>query len=116
MIPLRRYFIWFFVLCFLFTCICGVLAALMPRGMGGILTAVPYLVAMIWVLFKFLKQQKRAPTQTERKRFTLGFSLIFWGYNLLGYWVEFISSHGAIQRFGKTCCSICKTRNLWQWC
>ena len=84
MIPLRRYFIWFFVLCFLFTCICGVLAALMPRGMGGILTAVPYLVAMIWVLLKFLKQQKRAPTQAERKKFTLGFSLIFWGYNLLG--------------------------------
>lgn len=84
MIPLRRYFIWFFVLCFLFTCICGVLAALMPRGMGSILTIVPYLVAMIWVLFKFLKQQKRAPTQAERKQLTLGFSLIFWGYNLLG--------------------------------
>ena len=51
--------------------------------MGAVLTVVPYLVAMIWILFKFLKQQKRAPTQSERKKFTLGFSLIYWGYNLL---------------------------------
>jgi hypothetical protein len=45
--------------------------------MGAVLTAVPYLVAMIWVLLKFIKQQRRAPTQAERKKFTLGFSLIF---------------------------------------
>lgn len=83
MLPLTRYFIWFFIICFIFTCICGVLAALMPTGMGTVLTIVPYLVAMIWILFKFLKQQKRAPTQSERKKFTLGFSLIYWGYNLL---------------------------------
>lgn len=50
--------------------------------MGAVLTMVPYLVAMIWVLFKFLRQNRRAPTQTERKKITLGFSLIFWGYNL----------------------------------
>ena len=83
MLPLTRYFIWFFIICFIFTCICGVLAALMPTGMGAVLTVVPYLVAMIWILFKFLKQQKRAPTQSERKKFTLVFSLIYWGYNLL---------------------------------
>lgn len=83
MLPLTRYFIWFFIICFIFTCICGVLAALMPTGMGAVLTVVPYLVAMIWILFKFLKQQKRAPMQSERKKFTLGFSLIYWGYNLL---------------------------------
>ncbi|WP_299149898.1 ABZJ_00895 family protein [uncultured Acinetobacter sp.] len=82
MVPLTRYFLWFFFLCFVFTCICGVLAALLPTGMGAILTIVPYLVAMIWVLFKFLKQQRRAPSATERKKFSLGFSLIYWGYNL----------------------------------
>jgi len=54
----------------------------MPTGMGAVLTIVPYLVAMIWVLFKFLKKEQRAPTQAERKKFTLGFSLIYWGYNL----------------------------------
>lgn len=54
----------------------------MPTGMGAVLTIVPYLVAMIWVLFKFLKKEQRAPTQVERKKFTLGFSLIYWGYNL----------------------------------
>jgi len=50
--------------------------------MGGILTIVPYLAAMILVLYKFLKQQRRAPTLQEQKRISLGFSLIFWGYNL----------------------------------
>ena len=82
MLSLTRYFLWFFFLCFIFSCVCGVLAALLPTGLGGVLTAVPYLVAMIWVLQKFIKQQRRAPTQAERKKFTLGFSLIFWGYNL----------------------------------
>ncbi len=79
---LTRYFLWFFFFCFIFTCICGVLAALLPAGMGGILTIVPYLAAMILVLYKFLKQQRRAPTLQEQKRISLGFSLIFWGYNL----------------------------------
>lgn len=79
---LSRYFLWFFLFCFIFTCICGVLAALLPTGMGGILTIVPYLSAMILVLYKFLKQQQRAPSQSERKKITLGFSLIFWGYNI----------------------------------
>lgn len=79
---LNRYFLWFFCFCFIFTCICGVLAALLPTGMGGILTIIPYLAAMILVLYKFLKQQQRAPSPSERKKITLGFSLIFWGYNL----------------------------------
>ncbi len=79
---LTRYFLWFFLFCFIFTCICGVLAALLPTGMGGILTIVPYLMAKILVLYKFLKQQHRAPTDQERKKITLGFTLIFWGYNV----------------------------------
>ncbi|QXW26654.1 ABZJ_00895 family protein [Acinetobacter johnsonii] len=79
---LKRYFIIFFLICLMLTCICGVLAALMPAGVGGILTAVPYLVAMIWVLFRFLKRNQRAPTQAERKRLTMGYTLIFWGYNV----------------------------------
>jgi len=83
MVSLTRYFLWFFFLCFIFTCICGVVAALMPTGMGAVLTIVPYLVAMIWVLFNFLKKEQRAPTQAERKKFTLGFSLIYSGYNLV---------------------------------
>ena len=83
MTSLTRYFIWFFTFCFVFTCICGVLAALMPQGMGAILTIVPYLIAMVWVLFKFIKQQRRAPTLSERRKFTLGFTVIYWGYNLL---------------------------------
>ena len=79
---LKRYFIIFFLICLVLTCICGVVAALMPVGVGGILTAVPYLVSMIWVLFYFLKRNQRAPNQAERKRLSLGYTLIFWGYNI----------------------------------
>ena len=82
MAPLKRYFLWFFFVCFILTCVCGVIAALLPMGMGAILTVIPYLVAMIRILFRFLRQNRRAPTQAERKKLTLGFSLIFWGYNL----------------------------------
>lgn len=100
---LTRYFVWFFVLCFVFTCICGVLAALMPMGMGAVLTMVPYLVAMIWVLFKFLKRERRAPTQAERKKITWMFSLIYWGYNIaflmLGIAVATRSNPNAWQDF-----------------
>lgn len=82
MISLTRYFIWFFILLFIFTCLCGVLAALLPQGVGSILTVVPFLIAIIWVLFKFLKHQKRAPNPSERIKLTWGFSLIFWLFNI----------------------------------
>ena len=81
MVSLTRYFFLFFFICLIMTCICGVIAALLPQGVGGILTVVPYLIAMIVVLFRFLNKNQRAPTQAERKTFTLGFSLIFWLYN-----------------------------------
>lgn len=79
---LTRYFVMFFIICLVLSCVCGVLAALLPMGVGGVLTAVPYLVAMIWVLFIFLKRNQRAPTQAERKKITLGYTFIFWGYNI----------------------------------
>lgn len=84
MTKLRSYFLWFFALCIVLTLIVGVIAALLPASVGGILTAVPYLGAMIFVLFRFLKKERRAPTVPEKKKFTLGFTLIFWGYNLCG--------------------------------
>ncbi|RKG30173.1 ABZJ_00895 family protein [Acinetobacter tianfuensis] len=79
---LTRYFVTFFIICLVLSWICGVLAALLPMGVGGILTAVPYIAAMIWVLFIFLKRTQRAPTQQERKKMTLGFTFIFWLYNI----------------------------------
>lgn len=84
MTALRRYYLTFFVFCLILTLLVGVVAAMLPKGLGGVVTAIPYLIAMIIVLFKFLKREKRAPTQQERKKLTLGFTLIFWGYNLLG--------------------------------
>lgn len=47
MTKLRSYFLWFFALCIVLTLIVGVIAALLPASVGGILTAVPYLGAMI---------------------------------------------------------------------
>lgn len=79
---LKRSFIIFFLIFFVLTCLCGALAAVLPTGVGGVLTAVPYIVTMVWVLFIFLKQNQRAPTQAERKKMTLGFTLIFWGCNV----------------------------------
>lgn len=79
---LKRYFLWFFFICFIFTCLCGVLSAILPNVVGEVLRVVPYLVAMVWTLFRFLKQQKRAPTSSEQKKISLGFTLIYWLYNL----------------------------------
>lgn len=84
MLSLNKYFLWFFLICLGLSMVAGVLAALLPMGMGGILTALPYLFAMIIVLYIFLKQQRRAPTDQERKKFTLAYTLIFWGYNFAG--------------------------------
>ena len=90
MILLRIYFIWFFVICLVATLLFGILAAILPSNISGVLTAIPYLVAMILVLYKFLKQQRRAPTVPEKKKIALGLSLIFWGYNALGFMVGLV--------------------------
>lgn len=87
MVSLGKYFLWFFGLCLVLTMIAGVLAAILPNQIAGVVTALPYLIAMIVVLFLFLKQQRRAPTPQERKKLCLGFSLIFWFYNLLGVFI-----------------------------
>ena len=61
----------------------GIVAALLPQGMGEVLTAFPFLISIVLALFYFLKQQHRAPTQTERNRLSLGYVLIFFFYNYL---------------------------------
>ncbi len=40
MVSLTRYFLLFFFICLIMTCICGVIAASLPQGVGGILTVV----------------------------------------------------------------------------
>lgn len=102
MISLNKYFLWFFILCLVLTMLAGVLAALLPNQIAGVLTALPYLIAMIIVLFRFLKQQKRAPTAQERNKLCLGFSLIFWSYN-------FITVFAGIVLFAKNDPEIWKT-------
>lgn len=61
----------------------GVIAALLPQGMGQILTALPFLISSILLLFHFLKREGRAPTTTERNRFSLIYVLIFFLYNYI---------------------------------
>lgn len=83
MTKLRSYFLWFLLLCFGLTLVVGVVAAILPASVGGILTAVPYLGAMIFVLFRFLKKERRAPTVQEKEIY-FRFYPHFWGYNLCG--------------------------------
>ena len=85
MTSLRPYFLWFFLLSFIITFVIGLIGLFLPIGRGGLLTGFPYLIAMIVVLFKFLKKEKRAPTVAEKHKLSLGFSLIFWGYSLIGF-------------------------------
>ena len=88
MVSLKKYYLWFFGLCIGLTLIAGVIAALLPSAIAGVVTALPYLVAMIIVLYKFIRQQQRAPSNTERKKMTLAFTFIFWGYNFLGVFLS----------------------------
>ena len=84
MFRISKYFLYFFLLSLLFTMIAGVIAALLPGEIAAVLTAIPYMAAMVSVLHLFLKQQRRAPTSVERLQFSLGYILIFVAYNLLG--------------------------------
>ncbi len=81
MLSLGKYYFYFFMLCFVFTMIFGLISVFLPQ-LTQVLTAFPYLIAMIWVLFIFLKKQKRAPTSKERNKISLIFILIFFVYNL----------------------------------
>ncbi len=104
MTKLRSYFLWFFGLCIVLTLIVGVVAALLPASVGGILTAVPYLGAMIFVLFKFLKKERRAPTVQEKKKFTLGFSLIFGAITCVVFYLACFYLPEKTLRFCRTLC------------
>lgn len=82
MAGLSKYFLRFFIYCIVFTMIVGVIAALLPRAVAQILTAFPFLIAMILVLYHFLKTEKRAPTLAERNKISLGYTAIFFFYNI----------------------------------
>lgn len=86
-ISLKKYYAWFLLFCFLTTCVSGVLATILPNSLAFVLMVFPYLVAMIGVLYIFLKQQRRAPTRTERNRFSIFFNIIFWLFNLTGFFL-----------------------------
>lgn len=61
----------------------GIVAALLPNVVGQIITAFPFLIAMILVLFRFLKQQQRAPSNQQRNLFSLIYVVIFFLYNYI---------------------------------
>lgn len=76
-----KYLLRFFIYLVLFTMLVGVIAALLPQGMGQVLTAFPFLISMLLLLFRFLKRERRAPSAVERNRFSLIYVLIFFLYN-----------------------------------
>ena len=78
---MSKYFLRLFIYLVLFTMLAGIIAGFLPNVVGQVLTAFPYLIAMILVLFKFIRNEQHAPTQTERNRFSLIFVLIFFLYN-----------------------------------
>ncbi|WP_425917994.1 ABZJ_00895 family protein [Acinetobacter sp. TSRC1-2] len=80
---MSKYFLRFFIYLILFTLLAGIIAGFLPNVVGQVLTAFPYLIAMILVLFKFIRHEQHAPTQTERNRFSLIFVLIFFLYNYI---------------------------------
>ena len=77
MISLRLYFYGFLLfVCFLVISCRSAFAAILPNSIAGVLTAIPYLIAMIFVLFKFLKQQRRAPTLSQLKKTKFSLDLV----------------------------------------
>ena len=61
----------------------GILAALFPTEVGQVLTAFPFLIAMILVLLRFLKNEQRAPSTIERNCFSLLYVVIFFLFNYI---------------------------------
>ena len=80
---MSKYFLRFFIYLVLFTMLAGILAALFPTEVGQVLTAFPFLIAMILVLFRFLKNEQRAPSTIERNRFSLLYVVIFFLFNYI---------------------------------
>lgn len=85
MTSLRPYFFWFFILSLVITSVIGLIGLFLPIGRDGFLTAFPYLIAMIAMLFRFLKKEKRAPTSSEKHKLSFGFTIIFWSYGVIGF-------------------------------
>ena len=78
---MSKYFLRFFIYLVAFTMLAGILAALLPQGIGQVLTAFPFLMSSVLLLFHFLKRERRAPSNSERNRFSLIYVLIFFLYN-----------------------------------
>jgi len=87
MLALSKYYLYFFFFCVVYTIVTGMIAPMIPNSIAQGLIAVPYIAAMITVLFIFLKQQQRAPTQRERVRFALSYTVIFGAFNLIGVFI-----------------------------
>ncbi|MDQ8953758.1 ABZJ_00895 family protein [Acinetobacter rudis] len=84
MFTLSRYYLWFLFFCFVYTIVTGLIAAWIPNEIAAALVTTPYLAAMITVLHIFLKRERRAPTSSEKKYFTVVFLICFWLFNILG--------------------------------
>ncbi|MEB3768035.1 ABZJ_00895 family protein [Acinetobacter sp. MD2] len=90
MTSLRPYFGWFLLISFITSSLISLMGLIIPHGRAGFLTAFPYLIAMIAVLLHFLKKERRAPTSSEKYKFTWGFLAIFWSYSFLVFFVELV--------------------------
>ena len=84
MLALSKYYLYFFLCCLIFTIVSGMIAPMIPNAIAQGFIAVPYIIAMITVLYIFLKQQGRAPTQPERLRLAFGYTFVLALFNIIG--------------------------------
>lgn len=89
-LSLIKYYAWFILFCFCFTCLSTVLKAFFPNPIAFVLMIFPYLISMVLVLYLFLKQQQRAPTRQEMFKFAAILNLLFWLFNFLGFLVSIL--------------------------
>ena len=103
MTKLRSYFLWF---CFMhrahFNCRCD--CSTITSECRRYFNSRSIFRRNDFCLIQILKKERRAPTVPEKKKFTLGFTLIFWGYNLCGVLFGLFYFQDKTLRFCKTLC------------
>jgi hypothetical protein len=77
-----HYWLVFFLAFIGISIIIGIIGSFLSSGMGGMVAVVPFISAML-AGGRFLKVEKRLPTEAERSKLTTGSFLIFLAINVL---------------------------------
>src|SRR5690606_10579547 len=80
---MSKYFLRFFIYLVLFTMLAGIVAVFLLNIVVLFVSVFPYLIAMILVFFKFIRNEQCVSTQMECNRFCFIFVFIFFLYNYI---------------------------------